>query len=140
MISKDNPIPTTFFRLIRILVSMILEIGLLKLAIGRPFGTMPIQLQRIGSLAIIIPLVTSMSLRLRRPLNHLIPITAHAYLPVAKMVRGGCGHRCVVCHAHEVLSQAVQAVVDVVKIKGLVAIGVFRDDGFANQFLCVDVS
>jgi hypothetical protein len=38
------------------------------------------------------------------------------------------------------LSQAVQAVVDVVKIKGLVAIGVFRDDGFANQFLCVDVS
>ncbi len=66
-----------------------------------------------------------LALRALRPGNERIPVFAFALLPVADLVSLlNRGHGCVVGPAHDVLTQDVEAVVDVVLVDELLFAGV----------------
>lgn len=72
-------------------------------------------LQRVRHLTIVIEhAITSVPFRLLRPRYQLFPVPALPHLPIANMVDGVDGrHRGIICEAHEVLTQGVEAVVEV---------------------------
>ena len=135
MFSENHDWLSAFFDLVRIFVPMVLEVSLLESSIRRLWWTMCEQLQRICSFAVVVPLVTSVSFRLHSPVDHVVPIAALSNLAVANVMRCGHRHGCVVGHTHDVLSQPVQTVIDVVEAESLVVIVVLGDDSFANEFL-----
>jgi hypothetical protein len=93
------------------------------------------QLERVGGFTIVIPLEASIPFRLQRPIYHLIPITALSNLTVANVMITGRGHGCIIGHAHDVLSQAIQTVMNVMKTESLFLAVMLGDYRFANEFL-----
>jgi hypothetical protein len=98
------------------------------------------QLKRVRGFAIVVPFVASMPLRLHSPINHAIPVATLSNLTIANMVCCRYGHGRVICHAHDVLSQAVQTVVNVVQAERLVFVVVLGDDSLADEFLSINQS
>jgi hypothetical protein len=125
-------------RLIRIFVTMIVKVSFLELPVRRLWRTMSEQFQCVGSLAIVVPLVASMSFRFYRPSNHLVPVAALSNLAITNMMSSRCRHRRIIRHAHNVLSQTIQTVVNVTQIETLCCTIVLGYDSFANEFLWRD--
>lgn len=94
-------------------------------------------LQRMRNLTIIIEhAITSMPFWLLRPRYQLFPVSALPHLPIANLVDGVNGrHRGIICEAHEVLTQGVEAVVKVSGGHHLVATAQEVRIGLAHRFL-----
>lgn len=76
----------SIFCLVRIFVTMILEISLLKVSVGRIRRTVCKQFQCVRGLSVVIPFEARMSFRLRRPVRHLIPVSALSNLPISDVM------------------------------------------------------
>jgi hypothetical protein len=114
---------------------MVLKVSLLEVSIWRLRRAMCEQLQRVGSFSVVVPLVASMSFRFHSPVYHLVPVAALPNLPVPNVMSGRRRHGCIIRHTHNVLSQPIEAMIDVIETESLIFSVVLSDDGLTNQFL-----
>jgi hypothetical protein len=116
-------------------VSYPVSVLVLHRCTGVYLRAVPEQLKRVRGFAIVVPFVASMPFRLHSPINHVVPVATLSNLTIANMVCCSYGHGRVICHAHDVLSQAVQTVVNVVQTESMILVVVLGDDSLANEFL-----
>jgi hypothetical protein len=133
--SKDHDWLFSALYLIRVFVAMVLKVSLLEVPVWRLWRAMCKQFQRISSLSIIVPSITRMSFRFRRPVYHLIPVATLPNLSVPNMMSSRRRHGGVICHAHDVLPQSIETMINVMEIESLVPSVVFGDNSLTNKFI-----
>jgi hypothetical protein len=133
--SKDHDWIFSALYLIRVLVAMVLKVSLLEGPVWRLFWAVCKEFQRISSLSIIVPGITSMPFGFQRPVYHLVPVATLPNLSIPNMMSGRRRHGGVVCHAHDVLPQSIEAMINVMEIESLVSSVVLGDNSLTNKFL-----
>jgi hypothetical protein len=133
--SKDHYWLFSVLYLIRVFVAMVLKVSLLEGPVWRLFRAVCKEFQRISSLSIIVPGITSMPFGFQRPVYHLVPVATLPDLSVPNMMSSRRRHGGVICHAHDVLPQSIEAMVNVVEIESLIPSVVLGDNSLTNKFL-----